>query len=53
VRRSGDDHQDVVDPYRLGLWLSNTAHVESLFLLLLEDAPPGSPSPAATSPAGR
>jgi murein DD-endopeptidase MepM/ murein hydrolase activator NlpD len=53
VRRSGDDHQDVVDPYRLGLWLSNTAHMESLFLLLLEDAPPGSPSPAAASPIGR
>ena len=44
VRRNGNDHQNVVDPYKLGLWLPNTAHVEALMLLLLEDTdapPPG------------
>ena len=39
VRYNGDDHQNVVDPYKLGLWLPNTAHVEALMLLLLEDTP--------------
>ena len=39
VRHNGSDHQNVVDPYKLGLWLPKTAHVEALILLLLEDAP--------------
>ena len=43
VRCNGNDHQNVVDPYKLGLWLTNTAHVEALMLLLLEDAPPVTP----------
>ena len=40
VRYNGFDNQNVVDPYRHGLWLSNTAHVEGLLMLLLEDDPP-------------
>ena len=39
VRHNGSDHQNVVDPYKIGLWLPKTAHVEALILLLLEDAP--------------
>jgi murein DD-endopeptidase MepM/ murein hydrolase activator NlpD len=37
VRLNGIDHQNVVDPYKLGLWLPNTNHVEALMLLLLQD----------------
>ncbi|MDO9533260.1 MAG: peptidoglycan DD-metalloendopeptidase family protein [Deltaproteobacteria bacterium] len=41
VRYNGIDHQNVVDPYKLGLWLPNAAHLEGLLLLLLDDdAPP-------------
>ena len=40
MRYNGDDHQNVVDPYKLGLWLPNTAHVDALMLLLLEDTAP-------------
>jgi murein DD-endopeptidase MepM/ murein hydrolase activator NlpD len=40
VRYNGSDNQNVVDPYRYGLWLSDTAHIEgALFLLLGDDAP--------------
>ena len=39
VRHNGSDHQNVVDPYKVGLWLPNTAHVEALILLLLKDDP--------------
>ena len=42
VRCNGNDHQNVVDPYKLGLWLPNTAHLEGMLLLLLEDTPPRS-----------
>ena len=45
VRYNGIDNQNVVDPYKLGLWLPNTAHMEGLLLLLLEDDAP-SPSSA-------
>ena len=45
VRYNGINNKNVVDPYRLGLWLPNTGHVEgALFLLLLEDAPIGIPA---------
>jgi hypothetical protein len=37
VRYSGSDHQNVVDPYKLGLWLTNGAHMEGVLMLLLED----------------
>ncbi|MDP2046314.1 MAG: M23 family metallopeptidase, partial [Deltaproteobacteria bacterium] len=40
VRYNGSDHQNVVDPYKLGLWLPKTGHLEGLLPLLLEDAPP-------------
>jgi uncharacterized repeat protein (TIGR01451 family) len=40
VRLNGSDHQHVVDPYKLGLWLPNTVHLEALMLLLFEDNPP-------------
>jgi hypothetical protein len=40
VRCNGSDNANVVDPYKLGLWLPSTAHVEGALLLLLEDAPP-------------
>jgi murein DD-endopeptidase MepM/ murein hydrolase activator NlpD len=40
VRRNGSDHQNVVDPYKLGLWETRKANLEGLLLLLLEDAPP-------------
>ena len=41
VRYNGSDNQNVVDPYRHGLWLSNTANIEGLIMLLLDDdAPP-------------
>ncbi len=40
VRYNGSDNQNVVDPYKLGLWLPNTAHMEGLLMLLLEDTPP-------------
>ena len=40
VRYNGSDHQNVVDPYKLGLWITKTAHIEPLILLLLEDDPP-------------
>jgi hypothetical protein len=36
VRYDGNDNQNVVDPYKLGLWLPKTATVEALFLLLLD-----------------
>jgi murein DD-endopeptidase MepM/ murein hydrolase activator NlpD len=39
VRYNGNDNQNVVDPYKLGLWLPNIAHVEAVLLLLLEDTP--------------
>jgi len=38
VRYNGSDHQNVVDPYKLGLWLTNAAHLEGVLFLLLEDA---------------
>jgi murein DD-endopeptidase MepM/ murein hydrolase activator NlpD len=41
VRRNGSDHQNVVDPYKTGLWLANSASVDALMLLLLQ-APPSS-----------
>jgi len=37
VRADGSDHQNVVDPYKLGLWLTNTGHIEPVILLLLQD----------------
>jgi hypothetical protein len=40
VRHNGDDHQHVVDPYKLGLWRPKTGQLEGLLPLLLEDAPP-------------
>ena len=40
VRSNGSGHQNVVDPYKLGLWLSNTVHMEGILQLLLEDTPP-------------
>jgi murein DD-endopeptidase MepM/ murein hydrolase activator NlpD len=40
VRLNGIDNQHVVDPYKLGLWIVDTAHVEGLLMLLLEDNPP-------------
>jgi uncharacterized repeat protein (TIGR01451 family) len=41
VRYNGSDHQNVVDPYKLGLWVTKkTGHIEPLILLLLEDDPP-------------
>jgi hypothetical protein len=44
VRLNGDQNQNVVDPYKLGLWLSNSGHIEGLILLLLDaDAPVGTP----------
>ena len=38
VRYNGFDHPNVVDPYKLGLWLPKTPHMESLILLLLQDS---------------
>jgi len=38
VRANGSDHQNVVDPYKLGLWLTNTGHIEPVILLLLQDS---------------
>lgn len=40
LRYNGSDHQNVVDPYKLGLWLPKTGHLEGLLPLVLEDAPP-------------
>jgi murein DD-endopeptidase MepM/ murein hydrolase activator NlpD len=41
VRCNGSDNQNVVDPYRTGLWLPSNAHIEGmLFLLLNDEAPP-------------
>ena len=41
VRYNGNGNQNVVDPYRHELWISNSAHVEGLIMLLLnDDAPP-------------
>ena len=40
VRCNGSDHQNVVDPYKLGLWLTNGAHLEGVLMLLLEETPP-------------
>ena len=40
VRRNGNDNQNVVDPYKLRLWLTNSAHLEGALFLLLEDTPP-------------
>ena len=40
VRQNGSDHKNVVDPYKAGLWLSNTSNVDSLLLLLLDDNSP-------------
>ena len=40
VRLNGSDHQNVVDPYKLGLWLPNSVHMEAVMLLLFEDNPP-------------
>ena len=37
VRCNGSDNQNVVDPYKLGLWLTNTGHIEPVILLLLQD----------------
>jgi hypothetical protein len=37
VRANGNDNQNVVDPYKLGLWLTNTGHIEPVILLLLQD----------------
>jgi hypothetical protein len=37
VRCNGNDNQNVVDPYKLGLWQPKAGHIESLILLLLED----------------
>jgi len=37
VRANGSGHQNVVDPYKLGLWLTNTGHIEPVILLLLQD----------------
>ena len=44
VRYNGSDNQNVVDPYRYGLWLSNTAHMEGLLMLLLNDDAPTPPA---------
>jgi uncharacterized repeat protein (TIGR01451 family) len=43
VRLNGDGNQNVVDPYKLGLWLSNSAHMEGLLPLLLDDDAPPTP----------
>jgi hypothetical protein len=43
VRLNGFDNQNVVDPYKLGLWLLQKAHVEPLLPLLLEDSPQPQP----------
>ena len=43
VRVNGIDNQNVVDPYKLGLWLVNTAHVEGLLMLLLQKTTPPTP----------
>jgi uncharacterized repeat protein (TIGR01451 family) len=40
VRYNGSDHQNVVDPYKLGLWQTKTGFIEPVMLLLLGDAPP-------------
>jgi murein DD-endopeptidase MepM/ murein hydrolase activator NlpD len=37
VRANGSNHQNVVDPYKLGLWLTNSGHIEPVILLLLQD----------------
>jgi hypothetical protein len=37
VRCNGNDHQNVVDPYKLGLWQPKAGHIEPLILLLLEN----------------
>jgi hypothetical protein len=40
VRCNGNDNQNVVDPYKLGLWLTNGAHLEGALMLLFEETPP-------------
>ena len=40
VRCNGDQNKDVVDPYKLGLWLTKGAHMEGVLMLLLEETPP-------------
>ena len=40
VRLNGSDNQNVVDPYKLGLWLPITGHIEGLWPLLLFDPDP-------------
>ena len=42
VRQNGSDHQNVVDPYKLGLWLSNTVTRGSLVTVV---APRHAPCP--------
>ena len=44
VRYNGIDHSNVVDPYKLGLWLPNSANVEALMLLLLQTPMPHPPA---------
>jgi murein DD-endopeptidase MepM/ murein hydrolase activator NlpD len=39
VRCNGSDDQHVVDPYKLGLWLPKSGHIEPLLLLLIDPAP--------------
>jgi len=46
VRCNGFNNENVVDPYKLGLWLTNTRHLEGALLLLLDDdAPPPTTPP--------
>jgi len=40
VRCNGFNNENVVDPYKLGLWLTNTRHLEGAILLLLDDDTP-------------
>jgi hypothetical protein len=39
VRLNGFNHQNVVDPYKMGLWLTQKSQVGSILMLLLEDSP--------------
>jgi murein DD-endopeptidase MepM/ murein hydrolase activator NlpD len=39
VRQNGSDHKNVVDPYKVGLWLRTSTPIEALMLLLLQNAP--------------
>jgi hypothetical protein len=43
VRLNGFNHQNVVDPYKMGLWLTQKPQVEPILMLLLDDSPQPQP----------